>query len=44
MPGLNQMVHAQIGLQAPAEPHEVMVARYAHLIAQEQGAAPAGDA
>lgn len=37
MPGLNQMVHAQIGLQAPTEPQEVMVARYAHQIAQEQG-------
>jgi len=37
MPSLNQMVHAQIGLQAPTEPQEVMVARYAHQIAQEQG-------
>ncbi|MNE93950.1 hypothetical protein D3C80_1918610 [compost metagenome] len=37
MPGMNQMVHAQVGLQAPAEPQEVMRARYAHQIAQEQG-------
>jgi PPOX class probable FMN-dependent enzyme len=37
MPGLNQMIQAQMGLQAPAEPHEVMVARYAHQIAREQG-------
>lgn len=40
MPGMNQMVHAQVGLKAPAEPHEVMVARYAHQIAQEQGVQP----
>ncbi|MCD2512774.1 MSMEG_1061 family FMN-dependent PPOX-type flavoprotein [Comamonas endophytica] len=37
MPSLNEMVQAQMGLQAPAEPQEVMVARYAHQIAREQG-------
>jgi PPOX class probable FMN-dependent enzyme len=37
MPGMNQMVHAQVGLAEPAEPQEVMRARYAHQIAQEQG-------
>ncbi|MET1117230.1 MAG: MSMEG_1061 family FMN-dependent PPOX-type flavoprotein [Comamonas sp.] len=39
MPSLNQMIQAQMGLQAPAEPQEVMVARYAHQIAREQGPA-----
>ncbi|QKV54466.1 pyridoxamine 5'-phosphate oxidase family protein [Comamonas antarctica] len=44
MPSMNQMVHAQVGLQAPAEAQEVMVARYAHQIAQEQGPAQLGEA
>ena len=39
MPGLNQMIQAQMGMQAPAESQEVMVARYAHQIAREQGPA-----
>lgn len=41
MPSLNQMIHAQLGLKAVPEPQDVMVARYAHQIAQEQ-AGPAG--
>lgn len=37
LPSLNQMVQAQMGLRAPPEPQEAMVARYAHQIAREQG-------
>ena len=42
MPSMNQIVHAQLGLKATAEPQEEMVARYAHQIAQEQGGAVLG--
>ncbi len=37
MPSMNQIVQAQLGLQAAAESQEMMVARYAQQIAQEQG-------
>jgi PPOX class probable FMN-dependent enzyme len=40
LPTMNQMLHAQMGMDAPTETQDSMVARYAAAIAAEQGKTP----